>query len=327
MVIYRHSRLYRPAFTLVELLVVIAIIGVLVSLLLPAVQQARESARRASCTNNLKQIGLALHNYHDGAGTFPAGAVGTSTQANSGNFWLSILPYIGKTPVYNEWQFQRNSQNLASNVAVVKLLSSSKVFYCPSSSLPLSVESGTNQGAPLPMYAGISGVDDTSSMATGRGRVNSNGVLPPNMYISIGKITDGTSKTWMVGEQSDWAIDTSGVKVEMRSSGAFSLLASCNFPGTPGAGGCCSSGDQTYNLTTLRYPLNDKAYSSTRTDGKGNSSPSTLGGETNKPLQSVHSGGVQILLADGSVKFVNEFMDFDTVKLFCQRADGKIINE
>ncbi len=89
----------RKAFTLIELLVVIAIIAILIALLLPAVQQAREAARRRTCKNNLKQLGLAFHNYHDVFGTFPIGAQSPIYQAN----WrVSILPYLDQAPLYNK---------------------------------------------------------------------------------------------------------------------------------------------------------------------------------------------------------------------------------
>ena len=101
----------RRAFTLIELLVVIAIIAILIALLLPAVQQAREAARRSQCRNNLKQIALAMHNYHDVHRQFPIGAMGGGGTAYPGNagggsgcVWLRyILPYIDQTAIYNQW--------------------------------------------------------------------------------------------------------------------------------------------------------------------------------------------------------------------------------
>src|SRR5262245_17985795 len=96
---------HRRGFTLIELLVVIAIIGVLIALLLPAVQQAREAARRIQCTNNLKQIGLAMHNYHDTVGSFPPARKGCCW----GTWNIFILPYIEQASLYNAWNSSGNN--------------------------------------------------------------------------------------------------------------------------------------------------------------------------------------------------------------------------
>jgi prepilin-type N-terminal cleavage/methylation domain-containing protein len=108
----------RRAFTLIELLVVIAIIAVLIALLLPAVQQARESARRTQCKNNLKQLGLALHNYHDNFKGFPMGKFSPKSSPSSGSLSMhpSILPFIDQGPLYNTINFNYGSTH-ASNTA------------------------------------------------------------------------------------------------------------------------------------------------------------------------------------------------------------------
>ena len=104
----RNSR-FKSGFTLIELLVVIAIIAILIALLLPAVQQAREAARRTQCKNNLKQLGIAMHNYHDTTNKFPIAGMGANsvniTDANqSGNVWMRyIMPYIEQSAMYNQW--------------------------------------------------------------------------------------------------------------------------------------------------------------------------------------------------------------------------------
>ena len=100
----------RFGFTLIELLVVIAIIAVLIALLLPAVQSAREAARRAQCTNNLKQIGLAMHNYHDQQGTLPYGLKGCCW----GTWLISVLPYIEQQPLFNAWNSLGNDRTRSS---------------------------------------------------------------------------------------------------------------------------------------------------------------------------------------------------------------------
>ncbi len=317
----------RRGFTLIELLVVIAIIAVLIALLLPAVQQAREAARRSECQNNLKQMGLALHNYHDVHNAFPPGACGTSTNANSGNFLTSILSQLEQNSAFEQWEFVHNSQNNAVDRALAQQLRIS-VFFCPSSPLEKVAGSGAPIGpVALPTYVGIAGVHSSTANVVSRGTVNSNGVLRPNKSVRIAEITDGTTNTIMIGEQSDFAYDASGNQQEMRSFAPFGLTVGINATGVPGTGTAWSGDRHTYALTTVRYKINDKVYDSVRANGKGNTSSNTLGGETNKPIQSAHTGGTMVLLGDGSVRFASESTDFDTFLLLCQRADRKVIGE
>ena len=136
------GRFRRHAFTLVELLVVIAIIGILVGLLLPAVQAAREAARRMQCANNLKQMGLALHEYHDSHRTFPSGFIFPNRV-----FWTGmILPYVEQGPLYQTLDFRLpfNDGNLPNGAACAKYL---PIFRCPSSNSPerLSVQGVSNR--------------------------------------------------------------------------------------------------------------------------------------------------------------------------------------
>lgn len=320
---------HKKGFTLIELLVVIAIIAVLIALLLPAVQQAREAARRSQCKNNLKQIGLAMHNYLDVHRVFPPGGIGWATGNNNNisNFWLGLLPFIEQTPIFSQYQFKPVGQSIPANQNALATLRSD-LFFCPSTPLRRYTPS-TNQvpNAPQPTYAGISGIDDARAIQVARGRVNGDGVLPPNKAVKIAEITDGTSNTIMIGEQSDFGFDADGTPREMRSSGVFSIATSCNGNGTPGESTSWSGGAFTYQITTIRYPLNHKKYTTDRTLGIGNTSDLTLGGETNKPIQSIHAGGAHVLLADGAVRFASESMDFDLFKILCQRASNKVAGE
>jgi prepilin-type N-terminal cleavage/methylation domain-containing protein len=192
----------RQAFTLVELLVVIAIIGVLVALLLPAVQAAREAARRAQCSNNLRQIGIGLHNYHDTYQTFPFG------WSNRGQAWSAcILPFIEQGPLWNtlQWAESNNwdSANTPNQRACETLI---KTYRCPSAAIPEHVN---NQGIPQRVPATYRGVasstadsDDPSTSAVGRHleQTDLEGIFFGDSRIGFRDITDGTSNTFMVGE-------------------------------------------------------------------------------------------------------------------------------
>jgi len=324
-----HPPSRRRGFTLIELLVVIAIIAVLIALLLPAVQQAREAARRSDCRNKLKQFGLAMHNYLEVHTRFPPGTTGTSTAANTGNFWISILPMLEQSSVAQTWLPVHNAQTSTVNRNILARLSPAP-FFCPSSPLPMrTAPTAPISRAPIPTYVGISGTADTGSgFKTGnRGTLNSNGVLAPNQSLRIAEITDGTTNTLMIAEQSDFGIDSAGQRLDFRAGNPFSIGASSNINGTPGVGTCCTGDIHTYQLTTVRYKLNDKTYDSTRANGKGNTSPDSLGGETNKPIQSIHTGGVMALLADGSVRFVNANINNETFLTLCKRASGQVVGE
>src|ERR1700761_1333999 len=128
-------RTLRRGFTLIELLVVIAIIAVLIALLLPAVQQAREAARRTQCKNNFKQWGLAMQNYHDVIGSFPIGAT-----ANLRHTWVgSLWPYIDQAPLYNKYNWSDhfyNPPNCVQNAMTGVIAQQVSIYYCPSSRSP-----------------------------------------------------------------------------------------------------------------------------------------------------------------------------------------------
>ena len=181
-----RSALMRRGFTLVELLVVIAIIGVLVALLLPAVQAAREAARRTQCSNNLKQFGIAFHNYHDTFGKFPTGGCnGPDTAVNPNdaqpnrihcwNWSLHVLPYMEQQAVYDLWPSQI-SKLRASPVGM---------YYCPSRR-----QKRLYKGQAKSDYAGSRGTANNGVLV----QTNTTG------WISFSQLTDGTSNTLMLGE-------------------------------------------------------------------------------------------------------------------------------
>jgi prepilin-type N-terminal cleavage/methylation domain-containing protein/prepilin-type processing-associated H-X9-DG protein len=195
----------RAAFTLVELLVVIAIVGLLLAILLPAVQAAREAARRAQCANHLKQITLAMHEYHNNVGVFP---FGFSTLEQS--WHAMLLPYIEQEPLYRTLIFQETGpgnwdSGSANTLACQTVI---PVFRCPSLPVPLHVDHDIPQRVPS-SYNGIASSqaasDDLSTIPAGYPRValeqiNLDGMLFGNSAIRFADVIDGTSHTVMFGE-------------------------------------------------------------------------------------------------------------------------------
>ncbi|WP_339749556.1 DUF1559 domain-containing protein [uncultured Rubinisphaera sp.] len=332
----------KRGFTLIELLVVIAIIAILVALLLPAVQQAREAARRSSCKNNLKQIGLALHNYHDVFNTFPIGA--RSQGGDFGPSWyVGLLPYLELGAIYD--QFDHNISGSGMNAIFANAVSSANlnVILCPSSPLPEkeAVPTAGNALVIMPHYAGISGAAPSNDSryqdggftetrvtaccfgTTGlppfppSGLISAGGILVPNKHHQFRDITDGASNTMIVGEISDYG-DEGGIKIRMDAGFNSGWFAGTPATGIPG--GAYAPPIASYNLTTIRYSpgVNDM---SNGLNGTGS------GAGPNNSLISAHKGGAQIMLSDSSVRFISENMELATLKHLATRDDGNVIGE
>ena len=272
----RASRSARAAFTLVELLVVIAIIGVLVALLLPAIQAAREAARRSSCGNNIKQLGLALQNYHDARKQFPYASVTPTANssvnvANRGPTWVvAILPFIeggNVITLYNKNAFWIDqAANLSFRAANLPFM------LCPSDSFAATPFNGSNITNGSNWGRGCYAVNGSvyyesdslisSTAATTWNNPNVKGVMAPNQSLSMKQITDGTSKVIAIGEmradpdpncvRGVWALDTGssglyahGAATSRYNSGVYSSQDSGPVPLPPCSGFRVDDGFQT----------------------------------------------------------------------------------
>ena len=319
----------RAGFTLIELLVVIAIIAVLIALLLPAVQQAREAARRSQCKNNLKQVGLALHNYHDTMLTFPIGA----RVDNGGwgpSWWAGLLPYLDQSPLYSKLQFGGSQPGWVgagggtagdANGQVCNGVNI-PVMSCPSSPVPPMIKVG-NYNVNGPHYVGISGAvsgngfTETRSVTCcgccggSQGTTSFGGVLMANANTPIARITDGTTNVIAVGELSNWI--GPGQNTPQASDGW--LMGT----GSGGTGTSFQTGDgRADQVTTINYPPNGAVWGAAGIFN--NYGP-------NNGLDSAHVGGVHILLCDGSCRFLSNNVNMFTLRAIATRDDGNVTGD
>jgi len=327
----------RRGFTLIELLVVIAIIAILIGLLLPAVQKVREAAARMSCSNNLKQLGLALHNYHDQNNKLPPGCATDAAPYGTGGGWGSswkvfILPYIEQGNIYVKWTFNGSSgYTNANNMPLVHQINI-KTYRCPSSPIADFYASSNNAGSIQMMtsYTGVAGsaaeptVQTNVGCCDGSGNINAaGGVLFNHSSVTLVGITDGTSNTIIVGEQSDHVRNSSGAPVP----GAYTAMTSQGPHGwTMGSGNAnvgTAYAERTFNVTTVRWQINQRGLCTTGTDGAGNGVNQNTG--TNIPFSSGHSGGANMLFGDGSVKFMQNATALTTLQWLCTRAGGEVL--
>ena len=317
----------RKGFTLIELLVVIAIIAVLIGLLLPAVQKVREAAARMSCTNNLKQIGLAMHNYEGANGAFPPGRNKYPKVVSAP---ARLLAYVEQAALQNlidpEGTLAPGGQNDLAGQNRVGLL------VCPSDPaggrVPGSPYFGTN-------YAACNGTGvtfDSAGVITGYLKIPDGNGLFAQTPVRVADVTDGTSNTVAFSESTlgDGRLPAPGsLPADRRSAGLLVLeVAGGNDP-TPadcGAGngtwagnrgGQWINGHYGHTLYNHYYPPNAAAWDC------GN-------GSHNKGLtapRSFHTGGVNVLLADGSVRFVRESVDLATWRAAATRSGNEVLGE
>jgi prepilin-type N-terminal cleavage/methylation domain-containing protein len=302
-------------FTLVELLVVIAIIGILVALLLPAVQAARDAARRTSCKNNLRQIGLAIHNYHDSTGTFPISISpwaepDSPAPANqlTGKGWIvSILPFIEEQGLFDQFKSRGgfegamgSGEGIARPELADAMATQLTILQCPSdgSVRELSTQQYQWEGRPVALtsYKGVIGdtrMGNDSSIHEGtepdcHNRTGCNGIFYRNNYqepVDFASVVDGLSNTFIVGED----------------------IPAHNFHSTA----FYSNGD----YSSCHAPLNFKPVP-----------PIPAQWWNVISFRSEHAGGAHFALGDASVHFVNESIDYLTYRALSTKAGAESVS-
>jgi len=326
-------RRVRAAFTLIELLVVIAIIAVLIALLLPAVQSAREAARRAQCVNNLKQLGLAMHNYHDVNNALPLGRTLQAGTYQPFSQQARILEYMEQRNIFNSLNFSLSSNDPSNATGAAAAINS---FLCPSDTSPAlptgqilpgfgwaGVNYRANEGTSVAMWYGA---DDTSNVNTAV--LPPNGLFRSNALIRIADITDGTSNTAAFSEH---------------VLGDFSNAIATEFSDTFRPGTYPANADEAVtlcrdfdwkNLSFQGYSNIGApwvyGYHSTTSYwhiGAPNSRscmfpPSRIATTAN----SRHAGGVNVCLADGSVRFVKTTVNVAAWRALGSRNGGEVIS-
>lgn len=305
---------FKRGFTLIELLVVIAIIAVLIALLLPAVQQAREAARRSQCKNNLKQFGLALHNYHEVHQMFPPGGAGSFNARPFVGFQVRLLPFVDQTALYNQLDF-----NLDVGTQVLlngRTAHTNRVpnYRCPSDISPLFEATDWATGS----YDGSMGSQGNVSVDTACQpyQVYAKRLTPNNadtldatqvsgifsrqgISVNFKDITDGPSNVIAMGEIMARCIDHDG-----------------NWWNSNGAGNAHAS--------TI-VPINTM----TTCDSSPTSTPCRAQNNWNISwgFRSQHTGGAHFLLCDGAVRFLSENLDHQTYQRLGGRGDGAPVGE
>jgi len=353
----------RPSrgFTLIELLVVIAIIAVLIALLLPAVQAAREAARRSQCVNNLKQLGLGLHNYHQAINSFPLGKSKGQTNNTAGQYdgwtdWSAqamMLPYMEQTPIYNSINFNYLAgHDVGGNTNSTAYNAQINVFLCPSDPNAGGTTGNTNS------YRGSIGTTtDVNKYYVNNNGDNSasqsTGVFTYFNVYGLRDIIDGSSNTIafseslaggrnaVAGNRSNGAtgvggaaggqfLDASGQAGSTNSIAVLNAIAACTSANASGKNLSTSIGNRwgwgatSETLFMTVVPPNSKLanFNSCRV-GCGGCGPDD-GIFSNS--QSYHSGGVNVSFADGSVKFIKDSINMQTWMALGTKANGEVIS-
>ncbi len=294
----------RLAFTLIELLVVIAIIGVLIGLLVPAVQKVREAAGRMQCTNNLKQVGLALMNYHDTNRKFPPGYVSTPDASgnDTGPGWgwaAHILAQMEQDNLYCQIDFKQPVEAAANAAARIMIV---KSLLCPSDSSPTQAFPVGPRSATAQLTSTICTVAAANYVANfgvGEPGVDGDGIFYRNSSVNIADIIDGTSSTLMVGERSFY-------HAEATWTGAVTGSDLGPTPNSP-------LPVQTENASNFVLAHTGESF-----EGPGN--PKEINHYTSR-----HTGGGNFLFGDGHVAYLNRSTTYATYKALSTRSKGEVI--
>ncbi|WP_235963900.1 DUF1559 domain-containing protein [Tautonia rosea] len=331
----------RRGFTLIELLVVIAIIGVLIALLLPAVQSAREAARRAQCTNNLKQIGLAVHNYHDTWGAFPMGEMpgGLSPQ-------VGLLPFLEQTQVYDSFNFNLGQRWIWTQPATITVgrtrisayLCPSEIYteYASDSFRFWASNYAWNSGTWYPRTQQWDGLFGRSY-----GRSNSPettiGGLPNNALslVNFASIKDGSSNTLLCAEVANGPLVVGAARTKV--SDCFQAVGLTNTSTPQEAVAACNQIDWNSGEIPWGGSWRYKGYAwvegsiwrnwfnAIRTPNQTCCRPSDWW-FIMKPASSYHPGGANAVMADGSVKFFKESVAWPTWMALSTRVGGEVVS-
>jgi prepilin-type N-terminal cleavage/methylation domain-containing protein/prepilin-type processing-associated H-X9-DG protein len=326
----RRQTKHRRGFTLIELLVVIAIIAVLIALLLPAVQQAREAARRTQCKNNVMQIGLALHNYMMAFEVLPPGTQNSTgpIQSKEGSgyhmSWITqILPYLEQQNVYSHIDFNRSVYDPANAPARQQRIAT---FICPS-----DPGNGTNPVAAVTSYSGVHNDFETPI------DVNQNGVLFLNSSVRYEQIRDGSSNTIFVmecrlasGSDLGWM---SGTRASLRNAVIAvpnSVAPISDAEDQDPAEGQDPTGAMTSDVAPVSFTY--RLRPSTAQDlNAGNLRQELADMESGREIvggpSSFHTGGAHFLMGDGSVRFISQNVDPLTFRNLANRADGEMLKD
>ncbi|MCA9129997.1 MAG: DUF1559 domain-containing protein [Planctomycetales bacterium] len=295
----------RAAFTLVELLVVIAIIGILVGLLLPAIQSARGATRKMQCQNNLKQIGLAVQNYHDMFRQFPW--ANANSTLNGGSLFVSVLPYMEQSNAFRLYDFTRSNSDPINQQVVSQQL---PFYYCPSDARRRSVPSCDSDAGRAPgTYAACIGTEDYNQYWSffRQPRPSLNGMIVYSDTVDnktrFASVTDGTSNTLLVGETAYNLPDYKFQSGSCAGQPRFSFTYWCN--PYPGSTAC-----------TTQFAFNPK--------DRGDDGIYDAGWV--RSFRSDHVGGVQFVFGDGSVHFISDSIAAETLDRLSARNDGEVFS-